>query len=1004
MKLRRNTYIVLMLVLMCILFVGCQEKKNEEGYRSIKVVETSGEVIVKRNDVGDLNAYVDMKLEDKDIIEVKENSYLRLLLDDDKYVYVESNSYFTLEASGTTENSKTKIHLEKGAILNEIQKTLSDDSSYEISTPNSTMSVRGTVYYVEVSFDSNNVSHTNLKVFDGVVGTQLIYNGELKGEEVKVEKNYELTVEGNKDSSAFVLHDNSILDEIDISDLKIETLENLLKVNQEIKPLCISKDELQSSLEIKKEQSYQDDQTTDQNVPPIPRVETNIKNYNIILIDGNNQRYSMHVAENGSVDLPVLKRAGYSFDGWYTTSSYENEFVSKKMPSKNIELYAKWSPLESAVQLEDSYLTNNDLRGLVDTIVALPTPQREGYTFDGWYEDREYRNQVSELKYLPSIQTVYAKWEKNNYVLTMNNTFSPLQPLVYNYQDNIVLPSVTREGYSFLGWYNDVDFNDRFDQTTMPSHNVSLFAKWAAQQRVVTYKDTYTDLTTQAFDVDSNVELPVLIRDGYIFEGWYKDETYQNKVSSMVMPTTDVTIYAKWTARDDITYTINNFILKEDSTEYELANTTVYNDGTPLKVITPKTEITYDSSIYLLRSDLTSKKYTIKNDGSLVINLYYIDKKQTNYVVTFKRVDNTEDIVYCDKNEKVLSLPKPTVKEGFTFRGWNTKANGSGDYLTERYIVTSHVVIYEIQYDYVPYKVKYEMQTLDNNTLDYEEVASIDLKGRPNTKPALDKLIPDRTLITNDYLIEYPENIEDININGTSSYTIKIKYNGELSRVNYKLLNNSIVSKYYKKNSQFIGLESSQLNNNFGYWKNKDLTTINYFSSITTSYDNEEVYEYTVLNTGDIVSPNQRISDIKIEDPSHYFIPTLKHSYTYMANDDNPYIAGPYFGYYYFGMTPGYTPTRIRIYDVTYKINKFTLYQNLNAPESATIDGSPSAKSIGRGITVNLANPLDYVTTSDYLFKGWRLIKDGKSVDDCFVTGFRGCFGNINLKAEWQKK
>ena len=50
--------------------------------------------------------------------------------------------------------------------------------------------------------------------------------------------------------------------------------------------------------------------------------------------------------------------------------------------------------------------------------VIVPTPTREGYTFDGWYSDEECTNKIVDggKAYIPEGDiTLYAKWIKNNY-------------------------------------------------------------------------------------------------------------------------------------------------------------------------------------------------------------------------------------------------------------------------------------------------------------------------------------------------------------------------------------------------------------------------------------------------------------------------------------------------------------------------------------------------------------------------------------------------------------
>lgn len=56
----------------------------------------------------------------------------------------------------------------------------------------------------------------------------------------------------------------------------------------------------------------------------------------------------------------------------------------------------------------------------------LPTPEKEGYTFDGWYLEKEYNTKINDVPY-PNfnnnkIVTLYAKWslgndEKKYYIL-----------------------------------------------------------------------------------------------------------------------------------------------------------------------------------------------------------------------------------------------------------------------------------------------------------------------------------------------------------------------------------------------------------------------------------------------------------------------------------------------------------------------------------------------------------------------------------------------------------
>ncbi|MGN0347869.1 MAG: FecR domain-containing protein [Lachnospiraceae bacterium] len=158
---------------------------RKDAYRIIKVYEIQGEAIIERAEIGEIAAYENMVLSSGDKIMMNQGT-MTLQLDNDKYVYVEEGSEFELQATGDANNSKTVIYLTRGAITNEIQNKLSADASYEVNTPNSTMAVRGTVFYVSVFEDDDGVFYTKVCVFDGTVETNLVYADGTIADEAKI--------------------------------------------------------------------------------------------------------------------------------------------------------------------------------------------------------------------------------------------------------------------------------------------------------------------------------------------------------------------------------------------------------------------------------------------------------------------------------------------------------------------------------------------------------------------------------------------------------------------------------------------------------------------------------------------------------------------------------------------------------------------------------------------------------------------------------------------------
>ena len=220
--------------------------KKEESYRDIKVMSIKGTATVERASVGSLDAYEDMKLESGDRLSVDSSSSLILSMDDNKYAMLEPGSSLTLEADGTRENSRTVIHLEAGAVMNYLSEKLSEKSSYEVTVPNSTMAVRGTVFRVAIVYDEDGDSYTTVQVFDGIVGSRLVFpDGRIDEEEVQITPGREVLIHGDTDISEYVGDKGH---DIDYTTLNREALEFLLFCIDDGSDLCLTREEVEELL------------------------------------------------------------------------------------------------------------------------------------------------------------------------------------------------------------------------------------------------------------------------------------------------------------------------------------------------------------------------------------------------------------------------------------------------------------------------------------------------------------------------------------------------------------------------------------------------------------------------------------------------------------------------------------------------------------------------------------------------------------------------------------
>lgn len=160
---------VLIIAAIVVLVILLKGGTARDAYRVIKVSKIDGSTYISRGDITDLEAYEGMVLQSGDTVSVDGNSTLVLILDEDKICYVEQNTELKIIAEGTVNASQTKIELVSGAFTLDVQNKLNDDSDFIVTTPNSTMAIRGTIPYVAFGIDENGVEFTDYLLLKGTV-------------------------------------------------------------------------------------------------------------------------------------------------------------------------------------------------------------------------------------------------------------------------------------------------------------------------------------------------------------------------------------------------------------------------------------------------------------------------------------------------------------------------------------------------------------------------------------------------------------------------------------------------------------------------------------------------------------------------------------------------------------------------------------------------------------------------------------------------------------------
>lgn len=217
------------------------------GYRTIAVEALNGTTSVT-NSGSTSDAYVGQHLQSGDDVSVKSQSDLTLGLDSDKYVYAKENTHFWVEALGKSNSTRTTIKLEEGSSLCRIDNKLKADESFEVETPNSTMSVRGTVFKTESYIDETGDRYTVVDVFEGAVYVQVKMESGANTEESRLLNAGERAIIRSNDSiSEFVKADT---DEIVYKDLTKEEALFLGKAIDEGRNLSIEKELLYDIVEL----------------------------------------------------------------------------------------------------------------------------------------------------------------------------------------------------------------------------------------------------------------------------------------------------------------------------------------------------------------------------------------------------------------------------------------------------------------------------------------------------------------------------------------------------------------------------------------------------------------------------------------------------------------------------------------------------------------------------------------------------------------------------------
>ena len=406
---------------------------------------------------------------------------------------------------------------------------------------------------------------------------------------------------------------------------------------------------------------------------------------------------SVYNIDTDTITLPTPTKEGYSFSKWIDidTNNEIKSIVKGTVGDKKIKALwvANSYKINYTLNKKDAVLPDSaDNNRTFGKDITLATPSKQGYVFDGWYDNADLTGSAytsDRLKNLASDVTLYAEWSPAQYKITydlgLGSTYAtmPAYSDTYTVDSPVVLPIPVWTGHTFKSW----DLNGTNITTTAGLlGDITVKAIWNEDVFKITYKlnnGTLPDedyATTHYYGVSES--LPTPKRSGYDFKGWYMDENFTTATYKTVDATVseDVTFYARWTLN---TYTIyyNLGSAKNNGGTFDKESQT-FNVNEDVELNVPTWEghtfkgwVTEDNEVITKISKGTYK------DMKLTA-AWNTDSSTISYETNGGTI-NDDNVNYRHLLGDSEGLPYNVTKPGYVFKGWYDNAELLGDVYTQ---------------------------------------------------------------------------------------------------------------------------------------------------------------------------------------------------------------------------------------------------------------------------------------------------------------------------------
>lgn len=265
--------------------------------------------------------------------------------------------------------------------------------------------------------------------------------------------------------------------------------------------------------------------------------------------------------------LPNALKEGFTFEGWYDNVGFTGSVLSSIPAGWQGTLYAKWAEASTEhPQVIFWYLNGGtvdvELPKYVTEDYTLPIPTRAGYVFEGWYSNSNFTSAEITLITAGWEGSLYAKWTEETpeeviYWVLNGGTVSGTLPSFVT--STYTLPTPTREGYVFAGWYDNPNFTGTALTSIPAGWEGTLYAKWTVEENTDdikwelnggSYKNgTLPTSVSRRYTLPKSWELNPPY-DGCEFEGWYNNAEFTGSSLTRISSGWKGTLYAKWDCSD----------------------------------------------------------------------------------------------------------------------------------------------------------------------------------------------------------------------------------------------------------------------------------------------------------------------------------------------------------------------------------------------------------------------------------------------------------------------